>query len=541
MTNPSFRLTGRIAGSPSLRWLAAFAVTTALVLGWTVIPAGGPRVAQSQPPAGRDDPAKKQTPAPAKNEAEPPDIDEEEDQDAPVVPSSDEIVYDPAARKLLDNNFPELPDPGAPSPAEEERLRRAAEVAGGRIEGALVDKYVKHYASELTKREILKTWLEGRTQIDPEGKLSASQARAAQEVEDRKYRMIETAAAKLLEPARLAAAAKNSTFANAYVTKLVEVLTPLLQGNLFTRVQAAQVLARCENSRAVPALVAILNDPTQPYAVKDVAMAGIVVMSNEGRDEQPLRGEAVNLATGLTNFLEANPPPPWPFQTRALQAIGSLRLSYLDIRSNKAEVAAAALAVLADPNARSIARAWAAWALGMMRIPDELADYNFTLPAYWTGRLAVEIGNEAVRISRIRVAIEEEKTAESGSASTSGKTVKEKADFPVSRVRGQAGLLIYPITKAFIGDTAALESGFTRGSTTHPGISKHRVAIAAIADKVKAVARASLELSNSAGGLIPQSRAKLEQAVADLAAHLDKNPPPSWKLTPSTREFKPAP
>jgi len=48
-------------------------------------------------------------------------------------------------------------------------------------------------------------------------------------------------------------------------------------------------------------------------------------------------------------------------------------------------------------------------------------------------------------------------------------------------------------------------------------------------------------LSNSAGGLIPQSRAKLEQAVADLAAHLDKNPPPSWKLTPSTREFKPAP
>ena len=48
----------------------------------------------------------------------------------------------------------------------------------------------------------------------------------------------------------------------------------------------------------------------------------------------------------------------------------------------KAEMASAALERLADPNARPEVRAWAAWALGLMRVNPQLGKYNYSLIAH---------------------------------------------------------------------------------------------------------------------------------------------------------------
>ena len=59
-----------------------------------------------------------------------------------------------------------------------------------------------------------------------------------------------------------------------------------------------------------------------------------------------------------------------------------------------AEMAVAAMRVLADNKARSEVRAEAARALGMMQISTAVPNYNFPLIAYAAAQLAARVGDQ---------------------------------------------------------------------------------------------------------------------------------------------------
>ena len=62
-------------------------------------------------------------------------------------------------------------------------------------------------------------------------------------------------------------------------------------------------------------------------------------------------------------------------------------------------MASAALERLADPKARPEVRAWAAWALGLMRVNPQLAKYNYSLIAHYVGLLAADLGDKIAEVA----------------------------------------------------------------------------------------------------------------------------------------------
>lgn len=446
-----------------------------------------------QPPANPDD-----------NRSAREKIAEEEASDQRVANPADDVFFDPVAKRLLENTFPELPAV-AMTPADEDRVRAMA-AGSGRLDPALLERFVRRQAAELTKRATLDAML-------------------ATPVESRKVRPLQTAVDNLL--LLLRDGERNAPFLAEYRKKLAAVLQPVVTGgHLHSRVQAAIVLARASDNTILPFWVEQIGDPDQAYLVKLQGFQAIVRATDLGRADAALTGDlGVNVVAALVGFLVENPDAPWPVKVRALEALGSTRLAYIVLRDAKAEAANAALAELADLDNALPARAQAAWALGMMRVPAEFNEYNHALVAHHVGRLAVAIGEEIDRVTGIEVSAAEE-DAKKAAAPT-------RANFPVERVRYLVGLVAGPLYSALAGDPRVQGTGLANAQ----GAAPHRQAIEDVRSRLANFVRAGANLYTSIGGQVPAARRALRAVVDDLRDHLDKNPPKSLKLVPNGPEF----
>src|SRR5262249_29142543 len=146
--------------------------------------------------------------------------------------------------------------------------------------------------------------------------------------------------------------------------------------------------------------------------------------------------------------------------------------------------------------------------LGWMR-PNLLpAQYNFGLVGYHIGQAAVDIG---------------------------GKIVEADAEGRIERAKQLTGLLI-TLLDAINGDQAILNSGLL--NSNHANLASARASIQQIDQKIRAIAKAGLDLAISPTSQRPLKRDTVSARAAELRAFLAKSPPNNWALFPGGPEFK---
>ena len=168
-------------------------------------------------------------------------------------------------------------------------------------------------------------------------------------------------------------------------------------------------------------------------------------------------------------------------------------------------MASAALERLADPNARPEVRAWAAWALGLMRVNPQLAGYNYSLIAHHVGLLAADLGDK----------------------------IAEAASENPAQAQLWTGLLLYQVYPSLTGQPNVRDSGLLN----FPNVGAHASFIKQLSDRVQAVSVAAVTLTRAAGGLVPKQQKELSNQVATLRTFLTKSAPADRKLLPDGPEF----
>lgn len=454
--------------------------------------------------------------------------DEEPKKAVPVLPpekgpSFYEVLHDANAENALENSFPELPGVALNNGDDGAIQQQAA--AKANPDPVMIERWVKHFAAELTKKSSIGSLLAPES----DGKQRAS-------------RGLDEAASKLMEPLRIAGATNppNTTFLGIYRDKLRNNLPPLLDRHMFTRVQAIIVLALAADGQNAKLFVNQVANPDQLMIVKLWSLRGLSLITSSGQNEQAITGALQQDAIrAIIAYISAKPDadpssiPPWPAQVRALEALGSLRLSTLDILNNKAEATTAALAILADPKQRLESRAQAAWAVGMLRVPTQVKEYNFSLLAWHIGRVAVAIADEIERTFNTGISAAVIDSAKEESA----KDAQANSAYNITRVAYLADLIAFQAVPAFSGDPKARESGLNN-VPNHPSIASARASIREIGTRVHALARTAIQLSRSVGVQVPDARKAFQAALKDLREYLEKNPPKSFALVPGGDEFR---
>jgi hypothetical protein len=434
------------------------------------------------PPDANRAATKEQAQAGAPEPALPPDP----SQTKKVVPL--EYFRDHRAEKALANTFPQLPGSFPPKSVIDAVKNMAMGQAN--IERAPIERYVNGWASELTNRNNIKAL------IDPQEGMSPNAPTA---------RGIETATNNLLEPILRARAANNTAFLDVYNKVLVATLPRLLNNHLMARIEAMIVLAQSASGDAVEIFVDQLRKSDQTVWVKLWAARGLANVTQNGRNELDVQ-RAIKAGKALVEFLANEEDIPWPAQMRALEALGSLRQPTQSPLQGKAEMAAIALQILADPESKLAVRAAAAWALGMMRVGREIANYNFPLVTYHIGAAAAEVGEKM------------------------GAVFSNSAD----QAEYLTGLLVTQLYPALNGIADVRESGLLN----MPGGQATRGLIEQARDLVGAVATAAVQLDRAAGTQISQRKRELSERVAALRMFLDKNRPADSRLTPGSPEVR---
>lgn len=450
---------------PRGRWWTALAVALGL-LGSSVVPSLGqaPGPGGSNKAGSDKDKSKAKDAEKGKAEATP--------APAPVEkPEGPERWEDPRAAEAMGNTF-EIAAP--PLSGADRLLIKGLGTGQGTLDTAAIDRYVKSLASDLTRRANIKAL------TDLGG--NPSQAKA-----------VEEAARALLEPLAAPPSAANQRFRQVYVARLIEAFKPIWKGNYHSRTMAMIVLSRTGDPQALPVFTAQLNDPDQVAIVKLLAAVGITNVTRNGR-VAPEGSLATEAAKSLSGFLRRETDTFWPAQFRALEALGALRLATPEARGDKADFADTAAAFLNDPKAPPDVRVWAAWALGMMQVPPQVRDYNFPRIAHAAGQAAADLGAKIAAVPDRNLS---------------------------TRVVRLADLLVQ-LNLAFAGESDIRNSGLAHAN--HPAAASAQGYIGEVEKRVRAVTKASIELSNAAGTLIEVKRAALLVAVNDLKAFLAKPP-----------------
>jgi hypothetical protein len=197
---------------------------------------------------------------------------------------------------------------------------------------------------------------------------------------------------------------------------------------------------------------------------------------------------------------------PWPAQLRGLEALGALRQARLPTNAGNPEFALVAMRYLADQDARPEVRAWAAWAIGMMKVDNAISKFNFPLVAYNIGSLAAELGER----------------------------IHDSHDLNPTLAEHWAGVLLYQVYPALVGVDGARDSGLLHS----PGNTQARTMLRQLDDLIKPVAKASVELIREAKGRRAEAKKKeLNDSVASLKRFLEKNTPSDTHLVPGSEEF----
>jgi hypothetical protein len=410
----------------------------------------------------------------AKGKAAADDDEKDDDDDKPAAPpgppQAPDRFEDPRAEAALPNTFPELPT--VKTSGDDKTLVDQLARGQGNLDLGAIDRFVRNRASELTRHSHIKALTEPAAKGgDPKG--------------------LEKAARELMGPLLVPANAANAGFRREYVKKLVDAFDKIWAGHLHSRTFAMIVLSRSGEAGAVPTFTAQLNNPDQLAVVKLLAAVGITNVAQNGkRDVEDAAG--IPAAKALADFLRREPDTFWPAQFRALEALGSLRLATDQARGSKAEFAAVALELAADPKAAPAVRAWAGWALGMMRVPQSVRNYNYPLVANVLGGVAADLGEKIAALP----------------------------DNAQPKVVQLIDLLLQ-IHLGIAGDPDVRASGLANAS--HPSIAAAQPYVAEVDKRVKAVTKAAIDLSNSAKGTqMKGRRAALSAAVEELRSFLAK-------------------
>jgi hypothetical protein len=445
----------------------------------------------------QDDAKKKAEPAKADAKGAPAAADDEQgviDSTKIDKQETSEVFDDPRAKALLKNTFKEWPDakPRLTNSDFSAMRNMAANVVG--VNPELMGRFLDQMVADLSKHEYIKAVIEPGPPGPP----------------GQRARAMEEASQRLMEVINIAHDRKNQAFLQQFVQKLFLKLTPLLEGHLHSRIEAAILLASAATPGEVDVFIKEIKDAKQVVWVKHWSAIGLTNATDKGRVTLDiLKGTTATEA--LLGFLDKEPATPWPVKLRVLQALGSIRLASTAGVQGTPDVAAYAFTVLADPAAKVDLRAWAAWCLGMLTVPGA-QPYNFKLATYQIGRLAADLGDRML----------------ADYAQRGEKKFSRQSDY----TRHLTGLLLYQLYPALAGEDNVANSGLSHAA--HPGATASRAFAAGLEDQLKKFGRAANDLLTAGGGQVQQARNDLAAQVAELKAFLDKNRPAAneWELFP---------
>jgi hypothetical protein len=456
-----------------IRWLLASCLATSVLLaarlGW------GQDPGKPQPKPG---PAAKGPAQQAPAAVDEPKLDEVGKDASAGALAVDKLQWpEPRRLELLRNQFKELPTVAL---AERERNAVLEMAKGlGSLDVNLIRTYVAANAADLTKRANIAAMLG-----DNPGA--------------RNERAMDEAAGRLLQPLLEPATSTNAVFRRDYVKALIDQANTLLQGHLLTRTFYMVVLSRGGADELIPVFIQQLRDPQQTYMVKLLAAVGLTNVAQNGRRPPDANTRAIPAANALADFLRVAPPDaPWPVICRCLEALAAMRQSTENPVNGKAELADVAFDLLSRDDAEPQIRVWAGWALSRVQYPQSVRGLNFDLVASLLADTAADLGDRAAQIP------------------LKGSNVSRN-----QRLVAKIAEALLRILEAFTGSSDIRGSGLetlSRGSTAVRGFEQ----------RVRAVASDCMQLSLAAGNQIEPARKTLAEAVSQLRAYIDQNPPKS--------------
>jgi hypothetical protein len=222
----------------------------------------------------------------------------------------------------------------------------------------------------------------------------------------------------------------------------------------------------------------------------------------------------VEAAKVVANFLANDDDIPWPAQLRALETLSAMRQGFDPSRPRQADMANAAMHLLADGEAKLEVRAEAAKALGLMQINSVVPKYNYALVAHAAGQLAADLG------------------AQIGSLVTTRASGKTKQLSNPAKVKYLTALLVGPVYQAFDGVPGMRESGLIHANSGPAAAHTEKVF-----ELVKPVAKLSVELISSGARQLEAKQKELAAAVDALREFLANNAPPSRRLVQDGVEY----
>jgi hypothetical protein len=318
---------------------------------------------------------------------------------------------------------------------------------------------------------------------------------------------IENATTTLLEPLFTARANNSTRFLAEYNRILLASLPRLLKHHLVPRIQAMIILGQSGNPDALKTFTDAIKDPQQTVWVKLWALRGISNIKQYAGGRLSAQQE-IDAAKVIADLLDKKKDLPWPVQLRALEALANLRHGFVPTSPKKADLAASAMRVLADPKARPDVRAEAARALGMMQITAAVPNFNFGLIAYAAAGLAAQLGDQIV-----------------ANYSDKGAALNEP------KAQHLTFLLLGPLYQAFDGQPGARDSGLLHVNPAARGEVQH------VLNQIRPVAAASLDLVRAPAGQRKQRRQDLVTRVAALKDYLAKNAPANRHLVPDDEGY----
>jgi hypothetical protein len=423
------------------------------------------------------------------------------------VPAEDEpttqIFTDPNAKKAL-SVFAPLNFAGPAMKADDRSKAQSIAAGTTNLDPGFLVRYVEFFAVELTRRDYLNALLNPPTGLKPNGM---------------EVRGLERAVDALTMPMIVARgqAIPNTEFLKVYTKTLFDSSLPkILDNNYLTRIDAMIVLGMAggTTNQALDVYINQIKKPEQVIWVKLWAARGLTNAAQGGKfDIDALK--ANQGAEALIGFLD-DPKLPWPAQIRALEALGALRVATANMSRGKIDAASVVMKVLADPEAKPEVRAWAAWALGMMKVPQGVAPFNFNLIGYELGQLALDLGAQIVdEYDDHANAFEKEKV---------------QAEHLIS-------ILLFQVYPALIGEDGIRDSGLLK--SPHPSAANAKPFLTKLDEQVKGICRESYELLRAPSGSLKAKRNDLDAKVASLKQLLEHSSPKDRHLVPGGPEFEP--
>jgi hypothetical protein len=453
------------------------------------------------------EPGKAQDAAKDADKAAPKKADDDDKQEGVIDASKEgkrgaaEIFKDPRAEKVLENKYKPIPAPAGRLSQSDRAIVK--QMAGMQVnpDPALISKVVDFMVADLTDRNNIKALL------DPKAFKANADANRA----------IEGASQTLVDLLNTARANKNEQFLSIYRKILLTKLTPLLQNQLFPRIQASIILAMAATPEFLDVFIKQLKDADQVFWVKLWAARGITNATDGGKVTVDVV-KATESVKALVDFLENEPDAPWWIKLRAFETLGCLRLASTSGPNGSPNVAALLLSHASDPKAKIESRAWAIWAFGMLKIPSGTPKFSFNLAAYQLGLLAADHGDKII------AEYDQNKV-----------NFAKKSD----RARYLTALLLYQVYPALAGDDEVPGSGLLKSS--HPAAIAAKPFLTALEAQIKDVAKAALEFINSGGAQQKKARDELAKQVGELRSFLEKNKPAETELFPGAPKLAPKP